>query len=405
MNKTSQSDLHPGAESLNAFVEQVLTEPERGRILGHLASCSRCRQVVYLAQQAASGAEMPAPAEAPTFCPARLRTSWRFAWIPATALAAIVTLAIFLHRPHPVPNTELARVAPQSEEAVPKPSLLKPASAGTAQSQVSPPTANLSAQKALSAPVRTPTRTLAPETIPAALPAAAGAMEPPDAKRQAAVMPPGATEERLSAREALEQFKPEPADAARQSQFANGALASNTTTAKISPVRMKSMAGSTPASRNLTVVAAAPRVEMKAAPIGSVGVMAKPSLATDRKLVIRMPDTTILPSGLTAVSTATAQHRTLAIDRAGALFLREDSGKHWESVVRQWTGRAVEVRVKPLWNAVSAGSSFGVAAEHGTNQPAAVKPALIAPPAAVFEIVNDLGQIWASVDGKTWKAN
>jgi hypothetical protein len=402
MNSTSQPDLHPGAESLNAFVEQVLAEPERERILGHLASCSRCRQVVYLAQQAVSGAETPASAATPTFRPARLRTSWRFVWVPAAAMAAIVTLAIILHRPHPVPNSELARVAPQTEEAVPKPSSQKAPGTGTAQSQVA---ANLSVQKALSAPVRAPARTLAPETNPAALPAAAGAMEPPDAKRQAAAMPPGASEERLSGREALEQFKPEPADAAHQAQFASGSLAGNAPAARITQARMKSTASLPLASRSLTVTASAPQVEMKAAPIDGVGVMAKPSLGTNRIPVIRMPDTTILPGGQIAVSTATARKRTLAIDPAGALFLSEDSGRHWESVVRQWTGRAVEVRVKPVRNLPLAASASGEAAWHGTSQPVSGKPAPASPPAAVFEIVNDSGQTWSSADGKTWKAN
>jgi biopolymer transport protein ExbD len=53
-----------------------------------------------------------------------------------------------------------------------------------------------------------------------------------------------------------------------------------------------------------------------------------------------------LPSGLTAVSSATAQHLVLEIDQAGTLFLSKDSGVNWEQVSRQWTGRAVEVRAK-----------------------------------------------------------
>ena len=51
-----------------------------------------------------------------------------------------------------------------------------------------------------------------------------------------------------------------------------------------------------------------------------------------------------LPSGRLAVSIASADHRTLAVDEKGTLFLREDSGGTWEKVKRQWTGRAVLVR-------------------------------------------------------------
>jgi hypothetical protein len=86
-----------------------------------------------------------------------------------------------------------------------------------------------------------------------------------------------------------------------------------------------------------------------------------------------------LPSGLTAVSQATAQHLMLEIDLAGTLFLSGDSGQHWEPVARQWTGRAIEVRAK----SVLSGS-----------------PAT----AEIFELKNDAGSTWASTDGKTWTA-
>ena len=85
----------------------------------------------------------------------------------------------------------------------------------------------------------------------------------------------------------------------------------------------------------------------------------------------------------------TAQTRTLAIDQAGTLFLSEDSGSHWEQVARQWAGRATEVRLQ----------------QTGTGSTAATADQAAPPlPAAIFEIVNDKNLTWASVDGKTWKA-
>ena len=62
-----------------------------------------------------------------------------------------------------------------------------------------------------------------------------------------------------------------------------------------------------------------------------------------------------LPSGLPAVSIAAAGHVMLAIDNAGTLFLRDDSGSAWEPVTKQWTGRAVTVR-RQAPGSVSAGS-------------------------------------------------
>jgi hypothetical protein len=93
-----------------------------------------------------------------------------------------------------------------------------------------------------------------------------------------------------------------------------------------------------------------------------------------------------LPSGLTAVSTVTAQNRTLAIDQAGTLFLSEDSGSNWLTVAQQWTGRAVVVFL------VQTGAGSNSVATPGGSA------------AAVFELMNDKNQIWASVDGKNWKA-
>ncbi len=41
-------DAHPSPDLLNAFVEQSLSDDENGVVLGHLASCSECREVIFL---------------------------------------------------------------------------------------------------------------------------------------------------------------------------------------------------------------------------------------------------------------------------------------------------------------------------------------------------------------------
>ena len=65
MKSKPQLDHHPDAESLNAFAEQALADQERGKILAHLAECSRCRQVVYLAQEAVVEMEPAASSPVP----------------------------------------------------------------------------------------------------------------------------------------------------------------------------------------------------------------------------------------------------------------------------------------------------------------------------------------------------
>jgi photosystem II stability/assembly factor-like uncharacterized protein len=70
----------------------------------------------------------------------------------------------------------------------------------------------------------------------------------------------------------------------------------------------------------------------------------------------------------------------VAVDGTGAVYLSEDAGSHWESVAKQWSGRVVAVRMQ-----TAAG--------------------LVVPvQSAVFEIVNDRGQVWVSADGRAWKA-
>jgi hypothetical protein len=106
-----------------------------------------------------------------------------------------------------------------------------------------------------------------------------------------------------------------------------------------------------------------------------------------------------LPSGLPAVSMASAGQRMLAIDQAGTLFLSEDQGGTWEPVTRQWTGHAVVVRRQAT---VSGEVAPAFAPETTGNTSADTSAA--SRPAPVFEILNDQSQIWLSTDGKIWIA-
>ncbi len=139
-----------------------------------------------------------------------------------------------------------------------------------------------------------------------------------------------------------------------------------------------------------------------------------------------------LPSGLNAVSTAALLNRLLAVDSAGAVFLSQDAGKHWETVAAQWNGKAIEVRAPPegmfMRSAAMPGpepaaaaldSSPGTAPEEAGASPAAPVPAASSTPALatakvaskaastfppmVFTLVTDRHQTWVSTDGKVWR--
>src|ERR1700722_3403492 len=100
MNSTSQFEIHPDAELLNGFVEQELRGAEREQVVVHLASCGRCRQIVYLSQDAAASmagqplelvAAMPAAKEHK-----RPWRGWQFLWAPAAAFATLA-IVLFVH--------------------------------------------------------------------------------------------------------------------------------------------------------------------------------------------------------------------------------------------------------------------------------------------------------------------
>jgi Putative zinc-finger len=118
MNPTPQLVPHPDlnhidAELIGAFVENALPARERDHLLAHLATCAHCRQIVYLAQDAAieSTPETLRPQATPT--PAKPRSSWLtgwgLAWVPALACAALVLVDVSIgHFHHPQPPEQIA---------------------------------------------------------------------------------------------------------------------------------------------------------------------------------------------------------------------------------------------------------------------------------------------------------
>jgi len=383
MNSTSQFDLHPEAESLNAFAEQALPEQERAQVLAHLAACSRCRQVVYLAQEAAELETMPASVA--TAHPAVQRapwfSNWWFTWVPAAALAAMVGLAVFVHVRRVETGSEMARVTPQSEQSVPTPAAQEQANTGAAASAATPVAAKRSAGHLRPAAAQMPSALLpavaADRSAPAAAPpsAVAGAMELPHVERAEHKAVPSGAGPGFATQEASVQAKAETAVEAWKQQHLASALSSTAAAARTEQARLKNVESHAQTGQFDSLAGSAPQSALQPAPSASfdgAGRQAAPGIFVARKAT-----RTGLPSGLAAVSTAMAQQRTLAIDLAGTLYLSEDAGSHWEPVARQWTGRAVRVRYRP---------------------------ALDGNAAAKFEISNDQEMVWVSGDGKTWQA-
>jgi hypothetical protein len=376
MNSTFQLDLHPDADSLNAFAEKALAAPEREQILAHLAGCSRCRQVIFLAQQAAADAPAPARVSAakPPTQPGAWFWNWRIAWVPAAALAASLTLVITFHPRHTAPAPELAKVAPLNEVAAPAPIPHERVSAVAAHRPV-PAAKSATGNAGFTAPRRLPDE-LAQEAAPsAALPVEPGTFATSTEESRAALPSSVASAQQ----EAAAQFKSQPAVTAWQQerQLRSSTLSASANATQVSQKSRSAEAYAFHASRPTAGASAGPRMQQQSTPSASFDIGRQEQLS--RSTASRKTNPPKLPSGLAAVSRATAQNLVLEIDLEGALFLSGDSGEHWEPVARQWTGRAVEVRAKT-----------GLSGTTAT--------------AGKFELKNEVGAIWVSADGKIWAA-
>ena len=381
MNSTSQLDLHPDADSLNAFVEQALAAPEREQILAHLAGCSRCRQVIFLAQQAASDAEASArvPASRPTAQPKAWFWNWRFAWVPAAAMAAVLAMVVTLHPWRTTQMPELAKVVPLRDEAVSPPLPQQQASAGAAHKPSLAFAAKSTAGSAYFVAPRRPSERLEQESATSATISVEPGATALSTEENHAALPPSMPS---TQQETTAQYQPEPAVAAwQQEQRTTGTLSASANTSPVSQKSMRMETYSANTSHPAAGGSAGPRMaqQSQSAPSASFDIGTQQQFAG--LTAARKANPHKLPSALAIVSRATAQHLTLEIDQSGALFLSDDFGAHWEQVLRQWTGRAVEVRVKT-----------GLSGNTNTA------------PASVFELKNDAGSTWASVDGKIWSA-
>jgi len=94
---------HPDADLLTAFVEQTLPERDRGAVLGHLADCASCREIVALSQ--------PAEAETGTLAIPKPTRSAGFSILRWGALAACAVLAVSVAVLHNRQTGEAALVA------------------------------------------------------------------------------------------------------------------------------------------------------------------------------------------------------------------------------------------------------------------------------------------------------
>ena len=425
MSATSQHGFHPDAQCLSAFAERALQERERVEVLAHLAVCGHCRQVVALARNAAdAGVEAPAkPRKA--MGPNAWWNQWRLVWVPAAVAVAfaVTTISVFIERAERRgPNVKIAEQNPpkgatpaavsQSEQvkSTSTPAPIIPEASQTEASKLNRKTSGATTGRAranVQAGVAHDyggSDRIAPMTPPPVSSAELEGLEGTQASNplsdvqqappQFAARSVGSSYSQPSTAGFMAEQKQ-----AEQQRQAQVAAHEHLYAARSAPAARSvhgALQAAPPTANQTVTVSAAPPIELqppaRPAPAPMVRlnpVRNAPTLAKPIQL----------PSGLTAVSTASGGHFLLALDAAGTLFLSQDQGVTWERIPAQWTGRAVAVRRQPR---VDGALQSALAAQNGTPSNASSNASPAPSDVVSFELSNDQNQTWVSTDGRTW---
>jgi hypothetical protein len=124
---------HPDADLLTAFAEGTATPAERVRVEQHLALCSECREVMFLA---AAPIEPTAPV---VVVAPKTRQSWFRTWAPWATAAVVLVVATFTltHKDNSSPQLSMAK------ESAPSPA-------------PQPPSASISTSPSLKGEIKSP---------------------------------------------------------------------------------------------------------------------------------------------------------------------------------------------------------------------------------------------------------
>ncbi len=358
MNNKTQLDFHPDAETLSAFAERVLANQEHEEISAHLAICEMCRQVVFLAQEAATQEELAALSVGKA---GTTRKSWfwnwRFLWAPAAAMAMALMLALYVHLNRTTKEMEMAKATQQAS-----PLAMTGNGADASHPTEVPPAAGVPMRKPGVASNRPPGMPMT--QFHSAVSGEKGTAVAGGTEKMAAPGSIGATPPKPGS---VDEFKPQPVESAGASEPLRA------------DVMTQAQASETEAERSReerqgqSVDAKGKDTSPAFAPASPPAVGFAAGIKATRAVALNAPKVSALPTGMPATSTVKGTRATVALDETGNMFVSTDNGSHWESVARQWSGRAVTVRTQ-------------------TKTP------------EIYELVNDHGQRWVSPDGLVWTA-
>jgi len=443
---------HPDENVLAAFAERSLAPREQEGVLEHLATCARCRDVVFLAQRALSETEQSSVAAQQHPVPSHL---WGWSWGilgAAGVLAALLVAApmvIYRYRSHgiqraAVPPPAVREAIPAAPHAAPYTMAAPPPVMQTIPAQPStkavpsPRVATGNGEIVGSVADRTGAAVPGASVSVRALPDGTAHTAVTDAKGQfdMASLPSGNYQVQVQApgfNHFTDSVTVQPSERANlEAKLDPGAATEtvNVTAATGGPVPVTPevnngivgdlSAGSrkgTSARKSVPLPPASPAQaapsptqlsvlgQNAASPAGGTLALTNPlsAFAVKDGVVQQCAggDCTArpLPGGAKAASTAGLDQSVLAVDSDGNLFFSRDKGEHWEQAKVQWSGKAVRVGLQH--DPDRAANSLHGSPVHGAfgamKAPAAVPPN--------FELTNDKGQVWISVDGgRVWAA-
>ena len=429
MTQTFQPGQHPDADQLSAFAEHALPPHEQQQLLAHIADCSDCRALVFLAQEAVPAAALSqaAATHKPLFGWNLLR-GWTLAFPAAAALAALVFVTLHLRnsatedRKAAVANSAKLEQAPAPIPATPppaQPASPKPTPTESPEKSATNAPIHLDAAKSTAAasfhgsagpqPPRAyaaglggapaPSTELKTATVSRQSSAGmtrsygfAAATSPPVAApiggAIAGPLPqPTALATDALADQAAANNAPTPARPAPSAAILHSLNQQYSAAPPLQPAKPAATAAlPAPAADTVSVSSASAQLETESAP--SAGLISSASFGSLQANKARLAKKTQpeLPSHRPVLATAASARQQLALDTAGSLFRSQDAGVTWQPVPVQWTGHAVKI-----------------ALTSSPNPPAtaAAKSSPAQPP--IFQLTNDAGQLWTSPDGQSWK--
>jgi hypothetical protein len=413
MSEPLHLDNHPDAEQLSAFAEHALPEQQRIATLAHLADCVNCREIVFLAQQAAE-LERPVQEAAPSRLPWLSR--WNLIWPVAAALACALVTVVIVHRFRPTPPLQQARnVDPGVLQRLPQ----------AAPSQPVTVTADPPAAKPLT-PAHLPATRKSDKAAAAPQPASPGsggqlfqdralndlplqgrnvpALAPlygHSAARSSDSVHGGAVAGAVSNQTLVApQQAPSATDsvgALNQTQDAAATVPGQNFRRQVAvapPRSLPTVRQSTNQTVDATSAAPAIQTENSTLTVGVLGAAAALPPVVSSPLPSKLPTKVRISNG----------HETLAADAAGGLFLSQDAGVHWQKIKQQWSGKVAMIVL------TSNGAAKQPEADKAASSGAMRSATSLAPVSRAssiekpwFELTTDTGATWTSSDGFTWR--